>query len=114
MGRTRDPSKPLPAYNSIAATDDVFWKLNKWQEELARRWGHTVTKSETLDWLLDSVGPPDAEPQEFGDVDTAPNDPRHVGQLIDHLAHLEDDQVAEIRAKLNEWEEARGGGSGEG
>jgi len=31
---------------------------------------------------------------------TAPNDPRHVQQLIDHIANLTDEQVTAIRQEL--------------
>lgn len=41
--------------------------------------------------------------EEFSGIDTAPEDPRHVQQVIDHIAHLEDEQVAEIRDAMNSW-----------
>jgi hypothetical protein len=37
-------------------------------------------------------------------VTTAPDDPGHVQQLIDHIAHLDDEQEAMIRRALNKWE----------
>lgn len=43
---------------------------------------------------------------EFGGVDTAPDDPRHVGQIIDHIAHLEDEQVMAIHQELSGWKRA--------
>lgn len=41
--------------------------------------------------------------EEFSGVDTAPDDPRHVEQVINHLAHLEDEQVEAIRRELASW-----------
>ncbi len=41
--------------------------------------------------------------QEFAGITTAPNDPSHVGQVIDHIAHLEEEQVADIRFALKQW-----------
>jgi hypothetical protein len=37
---------------------------------------------------------------------TAPDDPSHVQEVIDHIAHLSDEQVAAIRERLNQWEAA--------
>jgi hypothetical protein len=42
-------------------------------------------------------------PQEFSGVTTAPGDPAHVQQVIDHIAHLTGPQVAEIMAAINNW-----------
>lgn len=33
-----------------------------------------------------------------------PDDPRHVQEIIDHIAHLDDAQIDEIRATLELWE----------
>lgn len=33
----------------------------------------------------------------------APDDDRHVDELIDHLAHLREDQLRRIRETLNSW-----------
>jgi hypothetical protein len=56
------PRTKLPAYNSVAATDDVHWKLKKWREALSDRWDRRVTMSETIDWLIDNAGmPPELE-----------------------------------------------------
>jgi len=52
-------TKSRPAYNSIAATDDVHWKLEKWRRHLSDKWGERWTFSQTIDWLLDNAGPPE-------------------------------------------------------
>jgi hypothetical protein len=59
-------SKRLPAYASIAATDDVKEKLEIWRLTLSKRWGRRATYSETIDYLLDNIGVP---PEEDGDDD---------------------------------------------
>lgn len=46
----------------------------------------------------------EATGREFGGIDTAPNDPTHVRQVIDHIAHLEDHQVAEIQREICNWD----------
>lgn len=40
---------------------------------------------------------------EFSGVTTAPDDVKHVAQVIDHIAHLNEDQVATIREHLKAW-----------
>lgn len=74
--------------------------------------------SETVEDVLDTddlvaVGEsadatPRSAPEEFGGITTAPDDPAHVEQVINHLAHLEDEQVAKIRDELNKWAVASG------
>ena len=55
-------SKPAPCYNSIAATDDVHWKLDLWRRYLSDRDDRRWTFSQVIDWLLDEKGvPPDEE-----------------------------------------------------
>jgi hypothetical protein len=36
-------------------------------------------------------------------VTTAPNDPEHVQQLLNHIAHLEDEQIGQLWAGLSGW-----------
>jgi hypothetical protein len=43
------------------------------------------------------------EPQEFGGVTTAPNHRDHAEQVINHIAHLEDHQIDQIRDALGDW-----------
>lgn len=43
---------------------------------------------------------------DFTGVTTAPNDPLHAQQVVDHIAHLEEDQTKLIRHALNSWHEA--------
>jgi hypothetical protein len=43
---------------------------------------------------------------EFSGINSAPDDPVHVEQVINHIAHLEEEQVDAIRTKLIEWREA--------
>jgi len=52
-------SKRLPAYRSVAMTDDTYFKLEVWRKELSKRWGRRATFSETVDYLLDQMGVPD-------------------------------------------------------
>lgn len=51
------------------------------------------------------MGPRGVPPEEFLGIDTAPNDPRHAQQVIDHIAHLEEPQIKAIRDALNSWED---------
>lgn len=44
--------------------------------------------------------------EEFAGITTPPDDQRHVQQVIDHIAHLRDDQVKKIRDALNMWDRA--------
>ncbi len=37
------------------------------------------------------------------DSEFPPNDKRHVKELIDHIAHLEDAQVSEIALEIIKW-----------
>lgn len=63
-------------------------------EALLNHLGHTEA----------SVTPPNKpEAEEFAGVTTAPEHPAHVGQLLDHIAHLDDEQIATVRAELNRW-----------
>lgn len=47
----------------------------------------------------------DARVEEYSGVmiTTAPEDAAHVGQIINHIAHLDDAQVDAIRRTLNSW-----------
>lgn len=40
---------------------------------------------------------------ELIDINTAPDDERHVAQLVDHLARLTSEQTETIREQLNKW-----------
>jgi hypothetical protein len=51
--------KAPPAYNSIAATDDVHKKLEMWRRHLSDRDDRRWTFSQVIDWLLDNMGPPE-------------------------------------------------------
>jgi hypothetical protein len=44
-------------------------------------------------------------PTDWSEVRTSPNDPRHVTEILNHIAHLDGDQEEEIRAKLEDWRE---------
>jgi hypothetical protein len=48
----------------------------------------------------------DQAPRVDSAITTEPDDVRHVGELINHIAHLNDIQVTEIRTTLNNWLEA--------
>ena len=45
-------------------------------------------------------------PSEFSGIVVAPAHPLHVPQLIDHIAHLEEEQWEKARTVLNNWKEA--------
>jgi hypothetical protein len=49
----------LPAYCSVATTDEVKWKLELWRRTLSIRYSRRVTYNETIDYLLDQMGVPD-------------------------------------------------------
>jgi hypothetical protein len=63
------PTKTKPAYNSIAATDDVHWKLEQWRRYLSDQHGERWTFSMTIDYLLDNAGVPGGD---GGDEDIPP------------------------------------------
>lgn len=44
------------------------------------------------------------ERREFGGINTAPDDPAHVTQVLCHIAHLEEEQVSAIRRGLIQWQ----------
>ena len=45
-------------FSVINVEDEVRWKFDHWQRFLEKKWDRRVTQSETLEWLLDTVGPP--------------------------------------------------------
>jgi NTP pyrophosphatase (non-canonical NTP hydrolase) len=44
-------------------------------------------------------------PVEFSGITSAPDNPIHVEQVINHIAHLDEEQVTAIRNQLNLWHE---------
>ena len=63
-------------------------------------------EQEELQLVLDAVDKAQGQPVEFRGINTAPEDPDHVKQVINHIAHLEMDQVDAIREQLIAWREA--------
>lgn len=45
------------------------------------------------------------EPTEWSEVRTAPGNPRHVTEILNHIAHLDYGQEEELRNTLNRWKE---------
>jgi hypothetical protein len=43
--------------------------------------------------------------EEFSGINSATDDPKHVEEVINHIAHLDEDQVTAIRNQLNLWHE---------
>jgi hypothetical protein len=70
--RTR--SKPA-AYNSVAVIDDVHEKLEIWRRALTDKYNRRVTFSETVDFLLDTVGVP-TDSRKFEVVEVVTYDPK--------------------------------------
>jgi hypothetical protein len=44
--------------------------------------------------------------EEFSGITTAPEDPTHAQQVVDHIAHLREDQINVITDVLLSWREA--------
>lgn len=43
---------------------------------------------------------------EFSGITTDADDPRHAQEVVDHIAHLDEEQVEYIRQALNQWKKA--------
>jgi hypothetical protein len=72
--------------------EEVMWASRHYVDRLRR------VRNKLLDRPVD----------EFSGINSAPDDPVHVQEVIDHIAHLEPEQVDAITAALIQWKKAAG------
>jgi hypothetical protein len=55
---TKGVRGPHARFSNVSVREETRWKFDEWNKYLEKLWDRRVTHDETMDFLLDSLGPP--------------------------------------------------------